>query len=78
LGLNQHEEKVKDSLRITNREFRRLESLHHHYEQELESLIKTSHLSQDQEVKKTELKKLKLQAKDKMAQIIREYHDQIQ
>ena len=76
--MNQHEEKVKDSLRITNREFRRLESLHQRYEQELESLMKTPHLSQDQEVKKIELKKLKLQAKDRMAQIIREYHEQIQ
>lgn len=76
--MNQHEEKVKDSLRITNREFRRLESLHHRYEEELESLTRTPHLSQDQEVKKIELKKLKLQAKDRMARIIREYHDQIQ
>ena len=76
--MNQHEEEVKDSLRITNREFRQLESLHQHYEQELETLIKITHLSQDQEVKKIELKKLKLQAKDRMAQIIREYHDQIQ
>lgn len=75
--MNQHEEKVKDSLRITNREFKRLESLHQGYDQELESLIRTPHLSQDQEVKKIELKKLKLQAKDQMARIIREYHDQI-
>jgi len=76
--LNYHEEKVRDSLRITNREFRRLEGLHQRYEQELESLNKTPYLSQDQEVKKTELKKLKLQAKDRMAQIIREYRNQIQ
>lgn len=76
--MNHHEEKVSDSLRITNREFRRLESLHQRYEQELESLNKIPNLGQDQEVKKTELKKLKLQAKDRMAQIIREYRDQIQ
>jgi uncharacterized protein YdcH (DUF465 family) len=76
--LNRHEEKIKDSLRITNREFRRLESLHQRYEQELESLAKAPRLSQDQEIKKIELKKLKLQAKDRMAQIIREYSEQIQ
>jgi len=73
-----HEEEVKASLRNINREFRRLESLHHHYEEELESLIKSHHLTQDQETKKTELKKLKLQAKDRMAQIIRDYRNQIQ
>ena len=75
--MNQHEEKVKASLRITNREFKRLESLHQHYEEELESLAKSHHLSQDEEVKIIELKKLKLQAKDRMAQIMREYREQI-
>jgi len=68
-----HEEEIKASLRETNREFRRLESLHQQYEQELESLARSRYLSQDQEVKKTELKKLKLQVKDRMAQIIRQY-----
>ncbi|MCL6583434.1 MAG: DUF465 domain-containing protein [bacterium] len=68
-----YEEEIKASLRETNREFRRLESLHKQYEQELESLARSRYLSQDQEVKKTELKKLKLQVKDRMAQIIRQY-----
>ncbi|MEW5800919.1 MAG: hypothetical protein AB1847_02335 [bacterium] len=76
--MNQQEEHIKASLRMTNREFKRLESLHQRYEQELESLTKSHHLTQDQEVKKIELKKLKLQAKDRMAQIMREYFSQIQ
>lgn len=75
--MNQHEEKIRDSLRANNREFRQLESLHQHYEQELESLIKGPGLTQDQEIKRIELKKLKLQAKDRMAQIMRNYCDQI-
>lgn len=74
----QYEEDVKASLRMTNREFRQLESLHQHYEQELESLARSHHLTQDQEIKQTELKKLKLQTKDRMARIIRQYRSQIQ
>lgn len=62
---------------MTNREFRQLESLHQHYEQELASLAGSHHLTQDQVIKQTDLKKLKLQAKDRMAQIIRQYRNQI-
>lgn len=71
--MGQYEQEVKAALRNSNREFKHLESLHQYYEEELDSLTKSHFITQDQEIKKRELKKLKLQAKDRMAQIISDY-----
>ena len=54
------EKEIKISIQFSNREFRRLEDLHWRYDNELESLNKYRYLTQDQEIKRIELKKLKL------------------
>ena len=54
-----------------NEEFRRLRSEHQHYDTELEALRGRSPLSAEQQWRMSELKKLKLLAKDRMESIIR-------
>ena len=49
-----------------NEEFRRLRSEHQGYERELDALKVTTSLSADQHWRMSELKKLKLMAKDRM------------
>ena len=71
--MSRDEKKIKISVRVKNREFRQLEDLHQRYEDELESLNKYRYLTQDQEIKRIELKKLKLWTKDRMGRMIREY-----
>jgi len=65
------QDKLIERLMAENEEFRRLRSEHHGYDVELESLKKHSPLSADQEWRMSELKKLKLMAKDRMEAIIR-------
>jgi uncharacterized protein YdcH (DUF465 family) len=54
-----------------NEEFRRLRADHQSYDHELEALKGASPLSAEQQWRMTELKKLKLMAKDRMEAIIR-------
>jgi uncharacterized protein YdcH (DUF465 family) len=54
-----------------NEEFRRLRDEHHGYDVELESLRGAASLSADQQWRMSELKKLKLMAKDRMEAIVR-------
>ena len=54
-----------------NEEFRRLRTEHQEYERELETLKAVPSLSADQHWRISELKKLKLMAKDRMEAIIR-------
>jgi uncharacterized protein YdcH (DUF465 family) len=58
-------------LTAENEEFRRLRSEHQAYDRELEALKRTAPLSADQQWRMSELKKLKLMAKDRMEAIIR-------
>jgi uncharacterized protein YdcH (DUF465 family) len=64
------QENLIERLMAENEEFRRLRSEHQQYEHELESL-KTPPLSADQQWRISEIKKLKLMAKDRMESIIR-------
>ncbi|MGA1839173.1 MAG: DUF465 domain-containing protein [bacterium] len=59
-----------DSIRQQNREFRKLEEKHKEYEAKLDELMKHIYLTPAQEMLKQEIKKQKLRAKDKMAEII--------
>jgi uncharacterized protein YdcH (DUF465 family) len=61
-----------ERLMAENEEFRRLRLEHQRYDQELEALRATSPLSPEQQWRMTELKKLKLMAKDRMEAIIRQ------
>ena len=65
------QESLIDRLMAENDEFRRLRSEHQGYESELEKLRGTAPLSTDQQWRMSELKKLKLMAKDRMEDIIR-------
>lgn len=72
------DKEIQHVVRSRDREFQRLENLHRHYDDELVSLNKNHCLTQDQEVKRRELKKLKLLTKDRMTEIIRQYRSQMQ
>jgi len=65
------QESLIERLTAENEEFRRLRSEHQGYDRELETLKRTSTLSAEQQWRMTELKKLKLMAKDRMEAIIR-------
>ena len=65
------QENLIERLMAENEEFRRLRSEHQGYEQELRILGGTPALSADQHWRMSELKKLKLMAKDRMEAIIR-------
>jgi uncharacterized protein YdcH (DUF465 family) len=65
------QESLTERLMVENEEFRRLRSEHQGYEHELESLQRTPSLSADEHWRVSELKKLKLMAKDRMEAIIR-------
>src|SRR5262245_23031655 len=58
-------------LMAENEEFRRLRAEHQSYEHELEALKAVPSLSADQHWRVSELKKLKLMAKDRMELIVR-------
>ncbi len=64
-------ETLIERLTAENEEFRRLRSEHQVHDQELEALRSVSPLSADQQWRMSELKKLKLMAKDRMEAIIR-------
>ena len=64
-------ETLIERLMAENEEFRSLRVEHHSHDQELEALKRTSPLSADQQWRISELKKLKLMAKDRMEAIIR-------
>jgi uncharacterized protein YdcH (DUF465 family) len=58
-------------LMAENEEFRRLRNEHQEHEKELEDLKGTAPLSASQQWRISEIKKLKLMAKDRMESIIR-------
>jgi len=66
------QESLIERLMAENEEFRRLRSEHQVYDQELETLRATPSLSAEQQWRVSELKKLKLMAKDRMEAIIRQ------
>lgn len=64
-------EALIERLSVENDEFRKLREEHRSHEQELEALQARPFLSADQQWRVSELKKLKLMAKDRMEAIIR-------
>jgi uncharacterized protein YdcH (DUF465 family) len=65
------QESLIERLMAENEEFRRLRLEHQDHDRNLEALKGTSPLSAEQQWRMTELKKLKLMAKDRMEEIIR-------
>ena len=66
------QETLIEKLTAENEEFRNLREEHRQHDVELEGLKRTSPLSAEQQWRITELKKLKLMAKDRMEAIIRQ------
>jgi uncharacterized protein YdcH (DUF465 family) len=66
------QENLIERLMAENEEFRQLRLEHQDYDSELETLRGRSPLSAEQQWRITELKKLKLMAKDRMESIIRQ------
>jgi len=65
------QESLIERLTAENEEFRRLRVEHRAHDQELETLKGTAPISADRQWRISELKKLKLMAKDRMEAIIR-------
>jgi uncharacterized protein YdcH (DUF465 family) len=67
------EAEVIDFLRNENEEYKKIEEEHRKLNQFLDEMSKKKYLSSEEEMEKKKLQKQKLQYKDRLAQIIREY-----
>jgi uncharacterized protein YdcH (DUF465 family) len=68
---------LKAHLMETNEEFRSLAQRHSKYDQQLEALEATPHLSPQEQMEEVRLKKLKLRLKDQMEAIMSRYRTQV-
>ena len=67
------QEELKAHLMQTNESFRTLMNQHHDYDARVEQLESKPVLTAEEEIEEHRLKKLKLQLKDQMEQIVSEY-----
>lgn len=70
------QEELKAHLMSTNEEYQRLATQHSEYAKQLDALEELPHLTSDQELEETRLKKLKLRLKDQMEAIVSQYRSQ--
>ncbi len=71
-------EQVRDYLAKKDEEFRKVYEKHQMFEMELNTLSSKGFLSPEDEIKINEIKKLKLNAKDKMLLIAKKYKEEIE
>jgi uncharacterized protein YdcH (DUF465 family) len=71
--MNEQSQDLKALLLQTNEEFNHLAAQHHRLEDRLHELIGKSHPSEPELLEETQLKKRKLQLKDRMEAIVRDY-----
>ncbi|MBI5408878.1 MAG: DUF465 domain-containing protein [Nitrospirae bacterium] len=71
------EAEIINVLRSESEEYRRVEEEHRKLDKALEELNRKRYLSSDEEVEKKKMQKQKLQYKDRMAELIREYGKQV-
>src|SRR5271157_846549 len=69
-------EELKAHLMETNEEFRRLASQHSEFARKLDGLESLPHLTYEEELEETRLKKLKLRLKDQMEAMLSQYRSQ--
>ena len=60
-------------LRNENEEYKNLEEEHKRLEQSLKEMNKKKYLTPDEEIERKKIQKQKLQYKDRMARLVREY-----
>jgi len=70
------QEELKAHLMATNEEFRTLATQHSEYARQLDAIEQLPHLTYEQELEDTRLKKLKLRLKDQMEAILSQYRSQ--
>lgn len=71
------ESDIIDYLSRENDEYRRLKEEHRRLEEALSEIMKKRHQTEDDEIEKKRIKKEKLIKKDRMAEIIRKYKEQL-
>ena len=74
--MNAQSQALKAQLIETDEEFHQLAVKHHELEDRLHELTSKQYLSQPEQVEEINLKKRKLQLKDRMEDIIRRHRDQ--
>ena len=70
-----NEEQIISILRTVNDEFKRIEEEHKKLDKYLDEIARKKYLTSDEEIEKKKIQKMKLQFKDRMAQLIREYRN---
>lgn len=68
------ETEIINMLRRDSDEFRKVEEEHRRLDKDLDEMNRKKYLTPDEEMEKKNMQKQKLQYKDRMAQIIREYN----
>jgi uncharacterized protein YdcH (DUF465 family) len=76
--MNAQSQDLKAQLIETDEEFHNLAAKHHELEDRLHELTSKHYLSQPEQVEETNLKKRKLQIKDRMEDILRRHREQSQ
>ncbi len=71
------ETELRERLLTSNEEFRRLAAEHQSYSDRLDSLISRHHLSEDERLQETMLKKKKLLLKDQMYAMLQKYRKEM-
>ena len=69
-------EEIRARLIATNEEFRRLTDQHTEYAKKLDALEALPHLTYDEQMEETRLKKMKLRLKDQMEAIMIQFRSQ--
>jgi len=69
------EAEIISILRNENDEFQKLEKEHKKLDQYLDEIARKKYLTSEEEIEKKNIQKKKLQFKDRMAQLIREYRN---